>query len=152
MRSTVTGNASERSDSIFLDRTAPMPLLVSCSTCSFHGGTAYTNDATRQVVLDLLATDNSGWVDLVDVTGLGSPASYAAVLAVTLVRGRARLHEVATADEVRGAMTHVPFALNRLARGGRGSSGGAAAGEVGAPAEPARSSSCVASSRRSVRA
>ncbi len=78
------GNASERSDSIFLDRTAPQPLLVSCSTCSFHAGLAYTNDPTRQVVLDLLATDNSGWVELVDVSGLGAPAPYAAILAVTL--------------------------------------------------------------------
>lgn len=78
------GNAIERSDSIFLDRTPPQALLVSCSTCSFHDGLAYTNDAARQVVLDLLATDNSGWVDLVDVTGLGAPAAYAPVLAVTL--------------------------------------------------------------------
>ena len=50
-----------------------------------------------------------------------------AVLAVTVVEGRTRLHDLAVADEVSRAMAHVPFALNRLARPGRGPRGGAAA-------------------------
>jgi CHAT domain-containing protein len=40
---------------------------------------------------------------------------------------RTRLHRLADADEVRAAMAHVPFALNRLARPGRGARGGTAA-------------------------
>ena len=50
-----------------------------------------------------------------------------AVLAITVVQGRTRLHDLTGVDEVRRALAHVPFALNRLARPGRGARGGAAA-------------------------
>ncbi len=86
-------------------------------TASGRSGTA---SGPARPLDDLAAAlGEAALVEFVEVGG--------ALLAVTVVEGRTRLHPLADADEVPRAMTHVPFALNRLARPGRGARGGTAA-------------------------
>lgn len=88
-----------------------------CRTASGRASAGPGAAVSREALADPLA--EAALVEFVENDGL--------VLAVSLVRGRARLHHMAGTDEVRRAMAHVPFALNRLARPGHRSRGGTAA-------------------------
>ena len=109
-------------------------------------GTSDARLVRRQVLLERRIRDRCRTANARDETGAGPNRSVAdlvsqlgdaalvefvetdgAVLAVTVVGGRTRLHHVGEAEEIRRAMAHVPFALNRLARPHRGSRGGSAA-------------------------
>jgi hypothetical protein len=83
------------------------------------GRTGGAADPARSVEEVAGALGDAALVELVETRG--------ALVAVTVARGRTRLHDLGRADDVRRAMAHVPFALNRLARRGRGARGGAAA-------------------------
>lgn len=76
------GNVSERVARIFLDRTAPRIVSLRCGTCREDPatGTLYTNAASRQVVLDLIASDNSGAIASVTTQVGASPASSGAYI------------------------------------------------------------------------
>lgn len=76
------GNVSDRVARIFLDRTAPRIVSLRCGTCREDPatGTVYTNAASRQVVLDLIASDNSGAIASVTTQVGASPASSGAYI------------------------------------------------------------------------
>ncbi len=88
-----------------------------CRTASGRAGTAGVSTRTVDDLAGSLG--DAALIEFVETGG--------AVLAVTVVRGRPRLHTVADTHDVLHAMAHVPFALNRLARPGRGSRGSTAA-------------------------
>lgn len=81
------GNVTERQASIRLDRLGPDIVLADCSSCRTSEGKHYTNSATQQVTLAVVATDASGRVDTLRFSvngGASTEAAYTGTATVTL--------------------------------------------------------------------
>lgn len=112
------GNSADRTASIRLDRTPPAVLSVRCGSCraDVDTGAPYTNAANRVVLLDVLATDESGPVAAVLVSvdeGAAVPMTYAGTIQVALPDADG-LHHVDVAFTDRAGNTSDPTRLSIL--------------------------------------
>lgn len=96
------GNATDRQDSIRLDRTPPSVRLVTCEACRTVDGALFTNAADRQVVLDVIADDAGGAVTALDVrvgAGATQRLPFGAPIAVVLPDDATHIVRVAAVDD-----------------------------------------------------